>query len=1146
MKVEIEESTKKINSIGFGILSPKAIKKMAVVRIDNYQLYNEYGFAIPNGLADPHLGVITPGARCETCHGMLNQCYGHFGYMELARPVINPLFARKIHQILSRTCQSCGALLISDKKKQEIDELIKRLKMQGKTLSEILPAVENSLKGTEKPKTCPFCGAKQEKVLLELPWDYFLTDHSHSLNPIQVRAWLEKVKTEDLIYLGFNPDNRPEWMVFTLLPVAPLTVRPTITLETGVKAEDDLTHKYADIVRINNYLASSLEKGAPEVVIEDMWSLLQYHVGTLIDNSLSRIVVARHASSNVPLNTLMQRLTSKEGLFRNNLLGKRTDYAARTVISVDPYLKLDEIGIPLEIAKNQGVLEIVTSENLKRMKDYISNSGKYPSALSVFLPTGSRRRITAENKQELIDNIAPGWMVFRHVMDGDIVIFNRQPTLHKYSVMAFKVKVLPGIRSFRFNVALTTPYNADFDGDEMNMWFLQDVEARAEARSLMDVRYNLISARDNSLLIKPKHGHISSLYLMSRDTQPISFSQAQQILSSCSSDVLANLKVKTSYQPIELLAALFPKDYTYNKGDVVIKDGKSSGTLTSKVVSNIIVDFFNKKTPEETVKLIENICSLSLAYLIQYRGFSIGLSDYAVDKNIENKIESLIKTKEAEVEKKGSHLKEWELISALDNIRNEVYDLLLKNADANSSAYIMAVSGARGGYPNFGQMVGMCGQQIIASGRPSIGYNGRTISYAKRNSIKPEDHGFIKSNFKEGLTPEEFIFASFGARESFITAYTTTPETGYGERKLVYALNDLYMDDNNIVKDGDGNLISFEYTKNPPIENMKFQNYDYPPVGTPIGIVIAQTLSEKISQSALNAFHFAGSSGSLIGTMAVDDLLAFLEMRAKPPKEMMRIYPKQPSDLIKLANQLVQRTVQDYVTDVKLDIDNGVLLLTCSNKADAEFVASKIKNSKIYDLSQSENIVQLFLKKPGYKELMLLKDRIMKKVISGVPGILEAHVLEDKGYIETRGSNLLGVLKKELVDPTRVFSNNILEMTKVFGLEAGRATFLENIKFIFEAQGIDVREDFLDLLADRLFFYGKPLGIMRFGVLAQKNALLTKIAFESPKQNIINAAIYGGNTDFKHNIMENVIIGQIVPVGTGLWNIKAKAPKEKK
>lgn len=1140
------ENLKKIDFMDFGILSPEMIKKMAVVNIDNYQLYNEDGFVIPKGLADSRMGVITPGARCETCHGMMDQCYGHFGYIELSRPAINPLFARKIHQILSHTCQSCGALLLSDKEKQEIDNLKKGLEIQGKSLNEILPAIEDYLKTREKPKVCPFCNTNQDKVMLELPWDYFFNDHDHNINAIQVRTWLEKVKTEDLIYLGFNPINRPEWMIFTRLPVAPLTVRPTITLETGVKAEDDLTHKYADIIRINNYLSSSLEKGAPEVVIEDMWSLLQYHVGTLVDNELSRVVVARHASSNVPLNTLMQRLTSKEGMFRNNLLGKRTDYAARTVISVDPYLKLDEIGIPKAVAKNMGILDIVTSQNIEKMRGYVLNSGNYPGALNVILPTGSKRRITAENKEELANSLAPGWIVFRHAIDGDILIFNRQPTLHKYSVMAFKAKVLPGIRSFRFNVALTSPYNADFDGDEMNMWFLQDIEARAEARSLMDVKYNLISARDSSLLIKPKHGHISSLYLMSQDKSQISFSQAQQILSNCSFDVLANLKIKNSYQPLELLAAIFPKDYTYEGKDVVIKDGIISGTLKSKSVNSLITNFYVKRTPEETVKLIENICNLSLNYLIQYRGFSIGLSDYIVDKNIDSTIDSLIKTRLSEVEKKSAHLQEWELVSALDAIRNDVYTFLLKNANIDNSAYVMADSGARGGYPNFGQMVGMCGQQIIADGRPKIGYDGRAISHVKRDSTAPEARGFIKSNFKKGLTPREFVFASYGSRESFITAYTTTPETGYGERKLVYALQDLYMDENNIIKDGDSNLITFEYTKNVPIENTKYQNFDYPPIGAPVGMIIAQALSEKMSQSALSAFHFAGSSGSLIGTMASDDLLAFLEMRAKPPKELMRIYPKQPSDLINLANQLVQRSVQDYVNDIKLDIDNGALLLTLSDEADVEFIVKQIGTSKIYDLSENGNVLRLSLKKPGFKELIFLRDRILRKVVLGVSGILEAHVLEDKGCIETRGSNITGVLKNELVDQTRVFSNNILEMTKVFGLEAGRATFLEDINLIFKAQGIDVREEFLDLLADRLFFYGKPLGIMRFGVLAQKNALLTKIAFESPKQNIINAAVYGGNTNFKHNVMENVIVGQIVPVGTGLWNIKAKPPKEKK
>ncbi|PKM92493.1 MAG: hypothetical protein CVU81_00160, partial [Euryarchaeota archaeon HGW-Euryarchaeota-1] len=1006
------ENIKLIKELDFGILSPDMIKKMAVVNINNYQIYNEDGFVIPKGLADARMGVITPGVRCETCHGMMDQCYGHFGYLELSRPVINPLFARKIHHLLSYTCQSCGSLLFSDKKKQELDALKKSLESQGRSLIEILGALEDNVKSSEKPKICPFCNVNQDKVLLELPWDYFFNDHEHNINAIQIRTWLEKIKTEDLVYLGFNPANRPEWMVLTRLLVAPLTVRPTITLETGVKAEDDLTHKYADILRINNYLSSSLEKGAPEVVIEDMWSLLQYHVGTLVDNELSRVVVARHSSSNVPLNTLMQRITSKDGMFRSNLLGKRTDYTARSVISGDPYLKLDEIGIPEAVAKNMSILHVVTSQNIEVMKGYVL-SNNYPRATEVVLPNGSKRRVTVENRDELAECLAIGWKVYRNAMDGDILIFNRQPTLHKYSMMAFKAKVLPGIRAFRFNVALTSSYNADFDGDEMNMWFLQDIEARAEARSLMSVKYNMLSARDNSLVYKPTHGHISSLFLMSQDKTPINFSESQQILSNCSFDVLANLKVKDSYLPMDLVAALFPTDYEYNGKDVKFKDGIFEGIFTSKTVSALIKDFYIKRTPDETVKLLENICLLSLNYLIQYRGFTIGLFDYVVGKKVSDTFAFLIETKTREVEKKSKNMQEWEIIASLDNITNEIYETLLKNTGIQSSAYVMAASGARGGLPNFGKIVGMGGQQIISEGRPKIGYDERAISHIKRNDPSPEARGFIKSNFKHGLTPREFVFSSYGSRESFITAYTTTPDTGYGERKLIYALQDLYMDEGNTIRDGDTNIVTFEYTKNKPIENTKYQNFDYPPIGSPVGMVIAHALSEKMSQSALSAFHFAGSSGSLIGTMASDDLFAFLEMRAKPPKEFMSIYPKNSADLVKIANQIVQRNVKDYMSEVKLDIDAGTLILTCSDSKDVEFITKQLGNSKIYDLTANGSEMRLSLKKPGIKEIIFLRDRILRKVVWGVSGILEAHVLEDKGCVETRGTNVEGVLKNE-------------------------------------------------------------------------------------------------------------------------------------
>jgi len=330
MVIETKAVKKKVSEIKFSLLSPEEIKKISAAKIVTPELYNIDGYPVDGGLMDLRLGAIDPGVRCRTCGGRLKECLGHPGSIDLARPVIHLEYVPLIELGLRCFCRECGKLLLSEKEleKYSISERVKKAK---------------------DAKKCPYCGAVHEKIKLEKPTSFYLG--KTRLFPTEIREILAKISDEELKKIGVNPSTaRPEWAVLTMLLVPPVTIRPSIILESGERSEDDLTHKLSDIIRANQRLWENLNAGAPEVIIEDLWDLLQYHVTTFFDNNVAKIPPARHRSGQ-PLKTIMERIKGKEGRIRKNLAGKRVNYSARTVISPDPCIGINEIGIPYEIAK---------------------------------------------------------------------------------------------------------------------------------------------------------------------------------------------------------------------------------------------------------------------------------------------------------------------------------------------------------------------------------------------------------------------------------------------------------------------------------------------------------------------------------------------------------------------------------------------------------------------------------------------------------------------------------------------------------------------------------------------------------------------------------------------------------------------------
>ncbi|MCW4051503.1 MAG: DNA-directed RNA polymerase subunit A'/A'', partial [Candidatus Bathyarchaeota archaeon] len=480
--------SKVIDAIKFGLLPPDEIRRLSVVETDTSDTYDEDGAPIAGGLMDQRLGTLEPRQRCRTCGNIAINCPGHFGHIELAVPVIHVEFAKQIYRVLSATCRGCGSVLLEEELKSKLTAQRNRdIEMFGKVHDETSAEIKKQAKKYKRYKECPYCGMVQTVVkfnkpttFLEIEKEEFIDDTmkeleideevTRRLTPNMIREWFERIQDEDLKLLDFDPDvARPEWMVLQVLPVPPVDVRPSIILQSGIRAEDDLTHKLVDIIRINQRLRENIDAGAPTLIIEDLSELLQYHVTTYFNNEVSGIPPARHRSGRT-LKSLSQRLKGKEGRFRGNLSGKRVDYSARTVISPDPNLDINQVGVPMHIATKLTVPDVVTERNLKEMKMLVVTGPKnHPGALYVIRPDQKRIRLEFVQDRTLIaEGIEPGFIIERHLKDGDIALFNRQPSLHRMSIMAHRVKVLP-YKTFRMHLTVCPPYNADFDGDEMNL-----------------------------------------------------------------------------------------------------------------------------------------------------------------------------------------------------------------------------------------------------------------------------------------------------------------------------------------------------------------------------------------------------------------------------------------------------------------------------------------------------------------------------------------------------------------------------------------------------------------------------------------------------------------------------------------------------
>jgi DNA-directed RNA polymerase subunit A' len=829
----MELATKRLESVTFGLISPEVIRRTSVAKIVTPELYDVEGYPVDGGLMDIRLGVIDPGLRCKTCGGKLKECMGHFGFMDLARPIINIGFVDIILNLLKVTCKECGKIFADDKKVVKHRARIEALEKEGR-FRDVRKANSAFISSLRNLKSCPHCNAKNEEIKLEKPYTFF--ESNKRLTPIEIRSRLEKISDNDLVLLGINPTaTRPEWMIITIFLVPPVTVRPSITLESGERSEDDLTHKLSDIVRINQRLFENINAGAPEIIIEDLWDLLQYHITTFFDNSVVQLPVARHRSGQ-PLKTLTDRIKSKEGRFRHNLAGKRVNYSARTVISPDPKIKFNEVGIPESVAIELTIPERVTAWNKDWLKELIKKGPEnYPGANYVLRPDGKKKRITDETKDVLLEELDEGFVVERHLVDGDVSLFNRQPSLHRMSIMCHKVKVLPG-RSFRLNPAVCTPYNADFDGDEMNLHIPQTEEARAEAELLMSVQHHIISPKNGLNIIGSIEDSITGMYLLTKGLELSKSSAVGLLMSAGIYDVDKMSNFGETVSGKDIFSVILPKDIDYlgesrDKGDVVIKNGKLlKGVIDRSSIGEekggLIRRIYAKYGEEVGIDFLSKVFRLGIASLLE-NGFTISIADTDIPKSTREKNEELIEVAKKKVYKlieeyNGGRLEalpgnteeetlELKISEVLNKVRDKVGEHVVSVIDEKNNAVVMANSGAKGNLLNLAMMSSVVGQQAIGGKRIVGGYPGRVLSTFKKGDLSPASRGFVDKGYKQGMDPHEYFFSAMTGRDALMDTALRTPKSGYLYRRLSNALQDIRIEYDYTVRDARKKIIQFKY-----------------------------------------------------------------------------------------------------------------------------------------------------------------------------------------------------------------------------------------------------------------------------------------------------------------------------------------------
>jgi DNA-directed RNA polymerase II subunit RPB1 len=839
----MNEYIKSVKKIEFTILNPEKYKKYSVCEITESELYEKNNEPKIGGLIDPRMGPYDKNILCKTCKNNIEKCPGHFGHIELSVPVYYIQFLVTVKKILTMTCNICSHLLI-DKNNTKIIKLLHNKKNENR-FTYILSMISKT-----KKKVCYNCNRIQPKyikdgITLNVERTVDKISNREVFHASKALKILKNILNEDIKLMGLSPTkSRPEWLICTIFPVPPPCIRPSVKHSVNLRSEDDIVYKYIDIIKANNALIKnkikSEKKKEEDKYLNEYIEYLQYHITTLIDNDIKGVPPAQQRSGR-SLKSIKERLKGKQGRIRGNLMGKRVDYSARSVVSPDPSLNIDQLGVPYIICRKITFPEIVNYYNFKKLEELIQNGpNKYPGANFII----KKNQNGEENKLDLryVRNnleLRYGDVVERHLLEDDYVLFNRQPSLHKMSMCGHRVKPILG-KSFRLNPSVCQPYNADFDGDEMNLFCPQTMQSMIEIANIACIPEQIISPQSN----KPIIGCIMDIVVGSmkftlKDTY-INEEILPHILSKIPKfngiipkpDLITNNKKYWSGRT--LISLIIPDNFNYFKSNdkeniEIVKGSIISGVFDKSIVGSssggLVHMITNDINELETKDFLDNIQQIINSWL-KFEGFTIGYGDTITSKKLKNNVRDVIKTAKGDVSNFISMIYEKKIKISQDGFENKIFNklnkarddagsIVMKSLNNSNNLFSMISSGSKGNFINISQISGIVGQQNTSykgkSGRCQNTFYNRTLPYYKQNEVLPHAKGFVEHSYLEGLKVNEFFFHMQGGREGIIDTACKTAETGYIQRKLMKSLEDLKVHYDLTVRSENGCLVQFAY-----------------------------------------------------------------------------------------------------------------------------------------------------------------------------------------------------------------------------------------------------------------------------------------------------------------------------------------------
>lgn len=816
-----------ITKVRFGVSGTEDIVQDSFVNITSHDLFKN-NLPYPGGVYDSHLGTTDHTYNCSTCYNDKKQCLGHDGQITLNYPIQSPLFMSEIKKWLRVICFHCGQPIAL---KQEYERFSKLAR---------LTETYKLVRGTNR--SCPNCAKPHHFITMskENPMMFIAEERADKevksvtkLYPHMIEIIFLRISNETVEAMGKSPSSHPRKFILRAVRVPPTTIRPDVKRAAGGKSNNDhLTMLLQNIVKENEKLPPVLPEEIDHKLEALIYALNGYYYA-FVKGSTGKHTIT--GTGNAPVNSLTIRLKGKQGRFRRTLQGKRVRVVARTTITGDPTIKIDELGIPLRFAKTLQVEETVQEYNKNRlMINFLNGRTKYPGCTKVI-----KRNTRAEHSIDSLNNnveLQIGDKIYRDLETGDYVLFNRQPSLLPSSVSAHRIVVTmdPEILTFRMNVIVCPLYNADFDGDQMNVYVAPNVASRNEIEQLSSVPNWFIKHANGSPLIGQADDSIIGNFCLTR--KGVEFDKYHAMLLFSNSTYLPDFKTKGNITSWEVISkALEETPIYYNNGvgfykkelapymnydpdetKLVIDHGRHvSGVIDKKnvgkgAIGGIYHVIANEYGAKKSIEVVFNMQQLAIAYMYQH-GFTIGINDMMISKKSLDKVhdieagliqKSRLITEQLDrgeiIPPVGSNVEQHYERLQIEALRavDDFIDPIFESIDVNTNNLLQLVlSGSKGSINHIFHISSAVGQIVINDDRPKLKFAyKRSLPHFARFDTEPGARGFIKNSYISGMTSTEFAYNAQNARFDLISKALSTSVTGESNRKSIKNLEPIIVD----------------------------------------------------------------------------------------------------------------------------------------------------------------------------------------------------------------------------------------------------------------------------------------------------------------------------------------------------------------